>query len=103
LHHYCSDILQENITAMITRTEFDFLPPVEKANTVFEFGEELNVREYGGFKIKLYLVWDFYVELWYYTPRHQISKLASLSADDVIDIYGDNIDISDVFRTEFNN
>jgi hypothetical protein len=82
---------------MITRTEFDFLPAVEKAHNVFEFGEELDIREDGGFQIKLYLVWDFYVELWYNTRRHQISKLTSLSSDEVIDIYGDNINISDVF------
>jgi hypothetical protein len=88
---------------MITRTEFDFLPVTDKAQTVFEFGEELEVREYGGFRIKLYLVWDFYVELWVSTRRHQISKLVSLGLDDVIDLYGEDIDISDVFRAEYNN
>jgi hypothetical protein len=79
---------------VITRTEFDFLPPVEKAHTLFEFGDELDVRNDGDFRIKLYLIADFFVELWYSTNKVQISKLVSLSEEDVIDIYSDRIDIS---------
>ena len=82
---------------MITRDEFDTLPPVEKAHTIFEFGEEMAQRTFGEFRIKLYNVWDFYVELWYSTKRVQISKLESLSTEDVMEFYGDEIDISDVF------
>jgi hypothetical protein len=82
---------------MISRTEFDVLPPVEKAHTLFEFGDELEVREEGDFRIKLYLISDFFVELWYSTFKPQIAKLVSLSDDDVAEIYSDRIDISDVF------
>jgi hypothetical protein len=82
---------------VITRTEFDFLPAVEKAHTVFEFGEELDNREYEEFRIKLYMVSDFYVELWYSLKNIRISKLESLSLDEVVDFYGDDINISDAF------
>jgi hypothetical protein len=82
---------------MISRTEFDVLPPVEKAHTLFEFGDELEVREEGDFRIKLYLISDFFVELWYSNIKPQIAKLVSLSDDDVAEIYSDRIDISDVF------
>lgn len=84
-------------SAMISRTEFDFLPAVEKVNTVFELGEELEVRSYEGFQIKLYSLGDFFVELWYSTRQHRISKLVSLSLDETIDLYGDSIDISDLW------
>jgi hypothetical protein len=84
---------------MITRDEFDTLPAVEKVHTVFEFGEELDQREYNDFRIRLYLVWDFYVELWYNSKKVQIGKLVSLSPEEVMDLYGDNIDISGVFWT----
>ena len=79
---------------MITRTEFDFLPAVEKAHTVFEFGEELDNRIHEEFKIKLYLVSDFYVELWYNIKNVRITKLESLSEEEVVDLYGEDIDIS---------
>ena len=82
---------------MITRTEFDVLPPVEKAHTLFEFGDELQVRDDGDFRIKLYLIGDFFVELWYSTKKVQINKLVSLSEEDVMDIYLDLIDITDLF------
>lgn len=82
---------------MITRTEFDFLPVVEKAHTVFEFGEELARRSEKDFRIKLYLVSDFFVELWYLANNSRIAKLESLSIDEVAEIYSEHIDISDVF------
>ncbi len=82
---------------MITRTEFDVLPPVEKAHTLFEFGDELHIRDEGDFRIKLYLISDFFVELWYSTKKVQISKLLSLSEEEVIDIYEEAIDISSAF------
>lgn len=79
---------------MITRTEFDVLPTVEKAYTLFELGDELDVREVGDFRIKLYLISDFFVELWFGSSNVQLTKLISLSEEDVVDIYGDSIDIS---------
>ncbi len=82
---------------MITRTEFDVLPPVEKAHTLFELGDELDVREENGYRIKLYVIADFFVELWYTTKKTRIGKLVSLSEEDVIDLYLDRIDISYLF------
>jgi hypothetical protein len=81
---------------VITRTEFDVLPTVEKAYTLFELGDELDVREEGDFRIKLYLISDFFVELWFGKSNEQSTKLISLSEDDVLNIYGERIDISQI-------
>jgi len=82
---------------MITRDKFDVLPAVEKVHTVFEFGEEIDRRVNGDLRIKLYLVNDFYVELFYNATRLQIGRMISLSLEEVAELYNDHIDISDVF------
>jgi hypothetical protein len=82
---------------MITRDKFDTLPAVEKVHTVFEFGEEIDHRVNGDFRMKLYLINDFYVELYYNATRLQIGKMISISTEEVVELYYDQIDISDVF------
>lgn len=82
---------------MITRTEFDDLTALEKAYALFEEGDELDTRQEGDFRIKLYLVSDFFVELWVGDNNAHDSKLLSLSEDEVLRIYDERIDISPVF------
>jgi hypothetical protein len=82
---------------MISRDEFDVLPAAEKVHIVFEYGETMDQREYAEFRMKLYLIGDFYAELWINSDNHQIGNLISLSPDEVLDLYGDYIDISDVY------
>jgi hypothetical protein len=80
---------------MITRTAFDVLLPVEKIHTVLEFGEELDNHTESDFHVKLYVISDFFVELWYQRTSIRLTRLVTLSSDEVADLYADTIDISD--------
>ena len=83
---------------MITRDEFDTLPPREKAYTLFDLGDEIDSRTENDATIKLYMVGDFFVELWFSGSPVKIVNLLSLSEDEVIEKYFSRIDISGVFN-----
>ncbi len=84
---------------MITRTEFDVLPTVEKVYTLFDLGDELDVREDRGYRIKLYLISDFFVELWFGIKHPEDTQMISLSEEEVMEVYSERIDISQGFTT----
>lgn len=78
----------------ITKEQFQTLSMVEQAQYVLDSGEELTARIYMYYAIKLFVVNDFFVELWYHQTGNHIGKIRILEEDAVIGIYGDNIDIS---------
>lgn len=83
---------------MITRTAFDVMTVLEKVNLLFDEGDELETRIQGDYRIILYLVADFFVELRISQSMSQPNILTSLSEGQVLERYYDRIDISDALN-----
>ena len=83
----------------MTQEEFMNLPATERAAHVLNDGAELMDRIYIYYLIKLYRLFDFYVELWYLPASNRIDKVFAVSLDDVLHLYEKNIDISDLFKS----
>jgi len=77
--------------------EFMRLPQRDQLGYTLEAGRELMHRIYLYYIVKLYLVEDFYIELWYRMNQNLIDKILVVDLDDVIHLYEKEIDISDLF------
>jgi len=84
----------------MTQEEFMKQPATERASQVLNDGAELMDRIYIYYLIKLYKLFDFYVELWYLPASNKIDKVYAVSLDDVLHLYEKNIDISDLFKSQ---
>jgi hypothetical protein len=78
-------------------SEFINLPKLEKVSLVLEQGQELMNRIYVFYNIKLYLLFDFYVEIWYKQTSNTIDKLIVVDPDEVLHLYEGQINIQDIF------
>ncbi|HPE86444.1 MAG: hypothetical protein EOL88_07325 [Bacteroidia bacterium] len=83
---------------MITRLDFDNADNVDRLAMVFDEGREILSRIYVYYVVKLYLLNDFYVEVWYRQESNTIDKIKRVEMDDVFHLYAPTIDISDVFE-----
>jgi hypothetical protein len=79
--------------------EFMRLPAVERVTLILNDGRELMDRIYLYYLIRLYKIFDFYIELWYLPASNKIDKILIFELDDVMHLYEKNIDISDIFNT----
>lgn len=78
----------------MTREEFDKAPIKQKVYKVFESGRELASRQFLHCNIKLFDMGSFYVEVFYVPAANKIHKADSLGIEQVLDVYGNQIDIS---------
>lgn len=83
---------------MISEDSFNKLNNNNKLETIFNYGEELMIRNYNNFYIKLYSISNFYVEVWYDSENNKIEKIDCLNSENIFDYYGNEIDISGLFN-----
>jgi hypothetical protein len=83
---------------MMNIDEFMQLPKPEKAHRVLTQGRELLVRIYLYYTIKLYGYSGFLVEIWYLPAANKIDKIKIVDMEDVLHLYENDIDISDLFK-----
>jgi hypothetical protein len=81
----------------ISKEDFELLCMIDKLLYLLEKGEELCVKQNDEFIVKLFLMNDFFVELWYQPSTNKIKCLDVLDPVDVQLVYGNQIDISDIF------
>jgi hypothetical protein len=62
----------------MTLYQFNLLDQTERAEILWDKGVHLANRQEKDFKILLYQVDGFYVEVWYDVNRNEISRLKSL-------------------------
>ncbi|MEI6764493.1 MAG: hypothetical protein WCM76_02560 [Bacteroidota bacterium] len=79
----------------MTLEEFDRLPMTEKVHKTFELGDDLGRRNYLYYQVRLYMIDDFYVEIWYHPNLTKIERVEIISSEDVFAHYYEQIDISD--------
>jgi hypothetical protein len=77
--------------------EFLALSHQEKVELLFDDGRELMNRIYVFYNIKLFSLFDFYVEIWYKQTTNKIDKVIVVKLDDVVHLYESQINIQDLF------
>ncbi|MBK7172739.1 MAG: hypothetical protein IPH84_05810 [Bacteroidales bacterium] len=81
----------------MTVAQFNQLTSIEKVNTLFDRGKELSSRIYIYYNIKLFVLFDFFVEIWYQQSSNRIERIVILKLEDVLDIYEKDIRIGDLY------
>ena len=88
----------DNNQEAMTKEMFENAPLDRKVYKVFESGRELASRDFLHCHIKLFALGDFYVEVFYVPATNKIHKVDTLSLDEVLQIYQNQLDISDLLK-----
>jgi hypothetical protein len=83
---------------MIPLEQFILLPLTERLHYVFNHGNVLFNKTENQHLVKLYLVDNLYVEVWFQVEKKKIEKVVALNDDQVLIHYGDLIDISELLN-----
>ena len=82
----------------MTEKEFLKLKIQDQLMIVFDSGEEIASRLYAAFSIKLYSIFDFYIEVWYIKNENKVDRLNIIDTEKVSRLYSSAIDITDIFK-----
>jgi hypothetical protein len=69
------------------------LKGVEQMEVLFEHGKVTLSRIYLFYNIRLYVLFDFFVEVWYQQSSNHIDRIQVLKEEDVLDIYEKEINL----------
>lgn len=83
---------------MMKPEEFTNMSNTERLKALIEDGHELMGRIYLNYIIKLFKLHNFYVEVWYRQLSNSVDKIMVVNMDDVIHLYEQQIDITDLFK-----
>ena len=83
---------------MLTAEEFVRLSIQDQVALVLGNGTELLDRIFVDNIVKLYMLNGFYVEIWYQQIANRIKKVNVVELNDVIHLYENRINISDLFK-----
>ena len=70
---------------------FKILNLSKKGNIVFSEGKYLGVRSYYNYYVNLYLLEEFYVEVFYHPALNKIDKIEVLEKLKTLDLYIDSM------------
>lgn len=82
------------------------IPPVDRFNTltfdekawhVWHHATFMIVRQNSQYRVNLYYMNGYYIQLWYHVKRNRIDKIAATPSTKVLDAYLKNIFIDDLF------
>ncbi len=80
------------------KTEFEKAPLREKVYQVLQTGKPITNRQFLHYHIRLYAFSDFFVELWYVPASNKIDRVEIMSLDEVLNLYKNAFDISDLLN-----
>ena len=83
---------------MITHSDFQNMSVSEQVTTVLGRGMELLDRIYIYYVVRLYKLDNLFIEIWYHQTTNRIDKVLLVELDDVVHLYENQINISDLFR-----
>ena len=72
----------------LTQTQFKLLTKTEQVVSVLKNGKQCGQRSLNEYSVKLFLLGEFYVELWYAAGGREIEKVKPLSIRTVKKLYG---------------
>lgn len=73
--------------------QFRRLTSLQQVEVIFENGQEIMSRVFVFYSIRLYVLYDFFVEVWYRQTSLKIDRIILLREEDVMDIYEKQIDL----------
>ena len=76
---------------LISKTKFRLLSITQKGEYVFKEGGYIGLREYYNYRINLYSLFDFFVEVWYSPGRNEIEKIEVMESEKTLDLYIDKM------------
>ncbi len=80
------------------KSDFERSPLKEKVYRIFKSGNPVTDRRFLYFQIRLYVIYDFYAEIWYIPSTNKIDRIHTLDLDDVLHIYDSNFNISGLLK-----
>jgi len=86
------------VKRLISIDDFLSLPKPERVHRVLTQGTELMHRVYIYYTIKLFRFSGFLVEIWYLPSSNKIDKIRIVDMEDVLHLYENEIDISDLYK-----
>ncbi len=84
------------MTYHIPITEFNGLTQDEKAWYLWHGATFLHVYEKEGYRINLFFLNDFYIELWYHKAGNKVDTIKAFTSAELLEPFLENIDISRV-------
>ncbi|MDX9941198.1 MAG: hypothetical protein RBS53_03165 [Bacteroidales bacterium] len=82
----------------MNQSSFEKATLKEKVYIVLEQGREISSRQFLYYNIKLYMLHDFFAEIWYIPSSNKIDKVETLILDEVLSIYRNDFDISSLLK-----
>lgn len=79
---------------MCSAIDFTQLPKNEQIYSLFHGGKELLVRHTKNYVIKLFVLNDFFAEVWYNSPLNIIEKIQVVSEEDLVIHYDKEINLT---------
>ena len=74
------------------QSDFERLSLHDKLAEIFENGEEINLRHFNGFTIKLFQINDFFCEIWYSSEANKIYDVQIVDVNNIVGLYNINLD-----------
>ncbi len=81
----------------LTQENFTRLTKTEKVSQLFNEGEELMERYDSDYRICLYTLSGFFVEVWYRNPISKIESIEVVCQEKVVELYDNEIDLTKLF------
>jgi hypothetical protein len=82
------------MTHHVTISEFNELSLDEKAWYLWHGATFLHVYENGGYRINLFHLNDYYIELWYHKAGNKVDTIRAFTSTELLEPFLKNIDIS---------
>lgn len=83
---------------MYTIKDFNRLPKNEQVYKLFNDGKELLTRKHRDFIVKLFLVDETFVEIWYNSDKNLIENIKVIDENDLVKIYDKEINLSQLIK-----
>ena len=83
---------------MLTINDFNKLPKNEQVYALFHDGKEILHRKSGDYIVKLFIVHDLYVEIWYNSGKNVIDRIQVINETDLVRIYAKEINLSGLIK-----
>jgi len=84
------------ITDAPSAENFNVLNFDEKAWHVWHHANFLMVRQNSYYRVNLYYMNGYYIQLWYHVKRNRIAKIAATRSNRIVDAYLQNISIDEL-------
>lgn len=79
--------------------KFNDLPKNEQVYTLFHDGKELFSRSEKKHIVKLFVVYEQFVEIWYNSDKNIIEKIETVTDKELYSNYGDNINLDELIKS----